>query len=118
MNNLTILYDKAVNILNDIKNHTGLKYNDIQIINVINGVLFECQNKGILNDIIVSKTGDYEVLIYTKYDGIYRNIIIDEDGDIEVLIIPIDRSLIHHYMFDYTNEQDYKKIVNYIINDN
>ena len=63
-----------------------LEFDNICVFYVAVNLYNECLKLGI--DIIISKTGDREILIYKKQnDGGITNLLIDEDGDVSYLYI-------------------------------
>lgn len=81
-----------MNQLEEFKKQLQIIIYDLKITNedVLNvGILLieECvkQNK---TNVIISKTGDDEILFYRYRNNCYYNIIIDEDADISFLLIP------------------------------
>ena len=78
------------------------------MIKVYNDLIEECKSQG--KNIILSKTGEGELLIYTKYDDVFNNLIIDEDGDVEFMQIPSNWRDTYNEYYYYPN-LDYKKLV-------
>lgn len=57
-------------------------------------------------DILISRTGDNELLIFREVDGTFNNIIIDDEGDIEFLHIPTNRAETYNEHFSFVNPID------------
>lgn len=83
--------------------------------NVICYALMIVSQAYILNkkDIIISRTGDNELLIYRNVDGEIRNIIIDKDCDIEFLVATKIRKDSYHelYQYDELNNDIINKLI-------
>ena len=77
-----------------------LKYNNSVVLEIAYDILKACREQ-YKNDIIVSRTGDNEILIYRNDNGEYRNIVIDEDCDIFYFCIPIDRRLSYNEFYPF-----------------
>jgi hypothetical protein len=77
-----------------------LGYKDDRAFRIAEDILAECFRQG-KGDVIISRTGENELLIYRKMDGEYRNIIVDEDGDIEHLHIPVERSQTYNQFVEF-----------------
>lgn len=71
--------------------YSKLEFNNPGILEVVADLIKDCINQDKF-DIVVSLTGENELLIYREQQGVFNNVIIDSDGDIEFLHIPVDRS--------------------------
>lgn len=71
------MFEKFKEIYNE------LDFTNEDILNTGNEIIKKCEDK----NIIISKTGDNEIIIYTKKDNGFYNLIIDEDNDISFIYI-------------------------------
>lgn len=66
--------------------YNDLKFNNLEILNTGFEILRRCIDK----EFSINKTGEEEILIYTKdKEGRFYNLLIDEDNDISFLLIGI-----------------------------
>ena len=90
-----------------------LGYKNYEVFRIGEDIIKECVREG-KGDIIISRTGENELLIYRKLEGGYRNIILDKDGDMEYLHIPEDRSETYNEFVEFhmITGQKIKELVN------
>jgi len=81
----TSTYRKMISLI-----YNQLGYTNTVVKDIAHDILNAFVNSGKTN-LIVSKTADNEMLIYTNIDGEFRNIIIDENADVEYLFVPKQR---------------------------
>lgn len=88
-----------------IEVYNKLGYTNKAVLQLREDILRESykQNK---RDIVISKTGEGELLIYRVVNDEYRNIIIDEDADIEYMNIPANREDTINEYFPFKNSKD------------
>ena len=73
-----------------------------EILNLLEG------NEGI----VLSRTGDNEILIYRAHNKNYYNILIDEDSDVSYLFIGDKREDTYCYMLE---DKNYGRVINDIL---
>jgi hypothetical protein len=96
---------KEINLI-----YCNLGYNNDAILSIGIDIIKECANQRKF-DIIISKTGESELLIFRESNGTFNNIIIDEDGDIEFLHIPIDRKDTYNEHFPFIYDTDFEELI-------
>ena len=72
-----------------------LNFDNVAVLEIGRDIIQDCYRLG-KSDIVVSKTGDGEMLIYRKTETGYSNIIIDENADVEYLFIDDNRVNSHN----------------------
>jgi hypothetical protein len=77
-----------------------LKYTNSTVLKVIYDILEACRNQ-YKYDVVISRTGDNEILLYRNRNGEYRNIVIDEECDVFYFCIPVDRKQTYNEFHPY-----------------
>lgn len=78
-----------------------LGFNNDNVLSLAIDIFDEYTKKGRADILIISKTGENELLFYTTRNCIQNNIIIDEDGDVEFMCIPIDVRKTYNEFYEY-----------------
>lgn len=112
----SISYPSRANFyFNSVKNlyafYEKLDFSNINVRDVAMNIITECLKKHKM-DIIISMTGDDEILIYRHKDDCYNNLIIDEDADVEVLLINKKAKKTETKTYYFQDSLDYSFLVN------
>ncbi len=109
---LMIPYSPLEKYIEKVKTmYVQLRYNNSEVLTIAKDILKEFVNAGKRN-LIISKTGDKEILFYTHSKDYYKNLMLDEDGDVSIIVVDRknpERS--YNKLFVLENDLDYKAIV-------
>lgn len=98
---------KLKNYIRVLQQFYLLGYNKLIAIKIAFNVINESFEQK--KDIIVSRSGDGELLIFTKKDDYFYNILIDNDGLLEFIFISKDRKQSYNIIYD--KEINYHELV-------
>lgn len=74
---------------------------------ILLGKVYELRDE----EVVLSRTGDNEILIYREVDGCFYNILIDEDADLSFMYIGNIRSESYTYITDDTSTDNIARVV-------
>lgn len=92
-----------------------LKYDSeepYKLAEIILGKVYELRD----DEVILSRTGDDEILIFREVDGCFYNILIDEDNDLSYMFIGNDRNESHTYMTDDASTDSINRVIKDFVN--